>query len=79
MPDNNDCLERTNLKERELARIFTNIDDEIALITANAKFNFTIQKTTELDLKIMLSYIEDTQKLVELLKVRMSLLSAATS
>jgi hypothetical protein len=79
MPDNNDCLERTNLKERELARIFDNIDDEIALITANAKFNFTIQKTTELDLKIMLSYIEDTQKLVELLKVRMSLLSAATS
>lgn len=79
MPDNNDCLERTNLKERELARIFNNIDDEIALITANAKFNFTIQKTTELDLKIMLSYIEDTQKLVELLKVRMSLLSAATS
>jgi hypothetical protein len=79
VPDNNDCLERTNLKERELARIFTNIDDEIALITANAKFNFTIQKTTELDLKIMLSYIEDTQKLVELLKVRMSLLSAATS
>jgi hypothetical protein len=79
MPDNNDCLERTHLKERELARIFDNIDDEIALITANAKFNFTIQKTTELDLKIMLSYIEDTQKLVELLKVRMSLLSAATS
>jgi hypothetical protein len=79
VPDNNDCLERTNLKERELARIFNNIDDEIALITANAKFNFTIQKTTELDLKIMLSYIEDTQKLVELLKVRMSLLSAATS
>jgi hypothetical protein len=79
VPDNNDCLERTNLKDRELARIFTNIDDEIALITANAKFNFTIQKTTELDLKIMLSYIEDTQKLVELLKVRMSLLSAATS
>jgi len=79
MPENNDSLERTQLKERELTRIFESIDGEIDLITANAKFNFTIRKTDEIDLQLVLSYIEDTKKLVELLRVRMSLLRAVTT
>ena len=52
---------------------------EIALITASAKFNFTLRKTTEKDLKIMLAYIEDTKELVHLLKTRINLLWEATS
>jgi hypothetical protein len=67
------------LKERELIRMFEGIEGEIALITANAKFDFTIRKTREQDLKIILGYIEDTQKLVEILKTRINLLWEATS
>jgi hypothetical protein len=47
MPNDSDWIGRAKLKDRELARIFENIDGEIALITANAKFNFTIRKTGE--------------------------------
>jgi len=79
MPDDNDWIEGAQLKGRELTRIFESIDGEIALITANAKFNFTIRKTDESYLKIVLAYIEDTKKLLGLLKARMSLLSEATS
>jgi hypothetical protein len=71
-------LESTQLKERELTKIFENITEEIALITASAKFNFTIRKTSEKDLKITLAYIEDTKKIVQILKFRMTLLSEAT-
>ena len=71
-------LESTQLKERELTKIFENINEEIALITASAKFNFTIRKTSEKDLKITLAYIEDTKKIVQILKFRMTLLSEAT-
>jgi hypothetical protein len=71
-------LESTQLKERELTKIFENINEEIALITASAKFNFTIRKTSEKDLKITLAYIEDTKKIVQILKFRMNLLSEAT-
>jgi hypothetical protein len=67
------------LKERELIRMFEGIEGEIALITASAKFDFTIRKTREQDLKIILGYIEDTQKLVEILKTRINLLWEATS
>jgi hypothetical protein len=79
VPDNNDCIERAQLKDRELTRLFDSINGEINLITANAKFNYTIRKTDENYLKIVLAYIEDTEKLVGLLKARMSLLSEATS
>ncbi len=79
MTNDNDSLETSQLKERELTKIFDNINGEIALLTASAKFNFTIRKTDKKDLEIMLAYIEDTKKLVELLKTRMHLISEATS
>jgi hypothetical protein len=72
-------FEGTQLKERELTKIFENIKEELALITASVKFNFTTRKTSEKDLKVVLAYIEDTSKLVDLLKSRLSLLSEATS
>jgi hypothetical protein len=79
MANDQDWLESAQLKERELTRIFDSINGEMALLTANAKFNFTIRKTNEKDLKIVLAYIEDTKKLVEILRTRMSLISEATS
>jgi hypothetical protein len=78
MADDDAWLESTQLRGRELTKIFENINEEIALITASAKFNFTIRKTSEKDLKITLAYIEDTKKIVQILKFRMSLLSEAT-
>ncbi len=77
--NNNTWFEGVELKEKELTKIFENIKEELALITASAKFNFAIQKTNEDSLKIVLAYIEDTKKLAELLKTRMTLLSKATS
>lgn len=80
MPENNDALfQGAQLKEREIAKIFENIKEELALITANAKLNFAMRKTSEKDLKIVLAYIEDTAKLVDLLRSRLSLLSENTS
>ena len=58
--------------------MFEGIEGEIALITASAKFDFTIRKTREQDLKIIMGYIEDTQKLVAVLKTRINLLWEAT-
>ena len=65
--------EKAIFKEREVQRIFEGIEDEIAILTATAKFNFTICKTDKNTLKLTLVYIEDTQKLIELLKNRMNL------
>jgi hypothetical protein len=79
MANANAWLESAQLKEKELTKIFEHIDDEIALIIASAKFNFTTRKTSEKDLKIVLAYIEDTKKIVQILKSRMSLLSETTS
>jgi hypothetical protein len=80
MPQNNNAwFESVQLKERELSKIFENIREELALITASVKFNFVTRKTSEKDLKIVLAYIEDTAKLVDLLKSRLNLLSEATS
>jgi ubiquinone biosynthesis protein COQ9 len=79
MANDNAWLESAQLKEKELTKIFEHIDDEIALITASAKFNFTVRKTSEKNLKIVLAYIEDTKKIVQILKSRMSLLSETTS
>ena len=58
--------------------MFEGIEGEIALITASAKFDFTLRKTREQDLKIIMGYIEDTQKLVAVLKTRINLLWEAT-
>lgn len=76
--NNNAWFEGAQLKERELTKIFENIKEELALITASVKFNFATRKTSEKDLKIVLAYIEDTAKLVDLLKFRLSLLSENT-
>ncbi len=78
MANDNVQLEPAQLKGRELTKIFENLDDEIALITASAKFNFTIRKTNEKNFNITLAYIEDTKKIVQILKFRMTLLSEAT-
>jgi len=74
-----DLISREKMKEKQLIRIFEDIDGEIALITATAKFDFNLRKTTENDLKLKLAYIEDTVKLVELLRNRISLLWKTTS
>lgn len=80
MPENNDVwFQGTQLKERELTKIFENIKEELALITASAKLNFATRRTSEKDFKIILAYIEDTAKLVDLLRSRLSLLSENTS
>ncbi|MCW4046951.1 MAG: hypothetical protein NWE99_05240 [Candidatus Bathyarchaeota archaeon] len=77
--DDNAWFESAQLKERELSKIFENIKEELALITASVKFNFVMRKTSEKDLKIVLAYIEDTTKLVDLLRSRLILLSENTS
>ena len=68
----------TEFKEREIERMFEGIKDEIAIITASAKFNFTLRKTDEKTLSLTLAYIEDTKKIADLLKNRISLLINAT-
>jgi hypothetical protein len=35
------------LKERKLSKLFENIKEELALITAGVKFNFVMRKTSE--------------------------------
>jgi hypothetical protein len=75
----NNTISKQELKEKELIRIFEGIDEEIALIAASAKFDYNLRKTNENDLKIKLAYIEDTTKIVMLLKKRMSLLWQTTS
>jgi hypothetical protein len=71
--------EKDSFKERQFQRIFEGIEDEIAILTANAKFNHTTCKIDTNVLKLTLAYIEDTTKLVELLKNRISLLMDTTS
>ncbi len=73
------AINREKLKEKEIARIFEGIEGEIALITASAKFDFNLRKTTDKELELKLAYIEDTAKLVKLLKTRMNLLWETTS
>ncbi len=77
--ENDNQPPRKAFKQRELERIFEGIEDEIAIITASAKFNFTTCKTDKKTLKLTLAYIEDTKKLVGLLKNRVNLLMDATS
>ena len=74
-----DVTTREKMKERELIRIFEAIEGELNLITASAKFNYTINKTHEKETEIILSYNEDTEKLVQILKKRIKLLWEVTS
>ncbi|MGD6852043.1 MAG: hypothetical protein ACQCN6_08295 [Candidatus Bathyarchaeia archaeon] len=74
-----ETLTKEKLKERELIRMFEPIEDEMGLIKANAKFNYTINKTPEKETKVILAYTEDTQQLVRILKERVKLLLDVTS
>ena len=73
------AINREKLKEKEIAHIFEDIEGEIALITASAKFDFNIRKTTEKELALKLAYVEDTIKLAKILKTRIKLLWETTS
>jgi hypothetical protein len=75
----NPQIEKQQLKAHQLQKIFQGIDDEIAIITATAKYNQLICKTDTNNLKLTLAYIEDTTKLITVLKSRLSLLSEVTS
>jgi hypothetical protein len=66
-------------KTREINRVFEAIEDEITLITANAQFKYTTCKTDQTALKLTLAYIDDTKKIINMLKARMNLLQEATS
>jgi len=68
MQKDNQPHEKVIFKEREFQRIFEGIEDELAILTANAKFYYTTSKTDENTLKLTLAYIDDTKKLIELLK-----------
>jgi hypothetical protein len=74
-----ETLTKEKLKERELIRMFEPINGEMSLIEANAKFNYTINKTSEKETQIILAFTDDTEKLVRLLKKRVGLLLDATS
>jgi len=62
----------------ENSRIFEDIEGEIAILIACTKLNFTTCKINEKTLKLTLDYIEDTMKIINLLKKRVSLLIEAT-
>jgi hypothetical protein len=64
----------SQFKQRQFTRIFEGLDDELIILAANAKFNYTTRKTDENTLKLTLAYIEDTNKLVAVLKNRINLL-----
>jgi hypothetical protein len=74
-----ETLTKEKLKERELMRMFEPIQDEIGLIEASAKFNYTINKTPEKETKIILAFTDDTEKLIQILKKRIKLLLDVTS
>jgi hypothetical protein len=72
-------ITKEQLKEKQITQIFDSIHDELALITATAKFEYTINKTTQSELNLKLAYIEDTAKLAQLLKTRLNLLWKTTN
>jgi len=55
MKNDNQSSEKRAFKERAFQRIFEGIEDEIAILTANAKFNYTTCKTDENTLKLSLA------------------------
>jgi hypothetical protein len=62
------------LKTRQITRVFEPIEDEIALIIANTQFKYTTCKIDQNTLKLTLAYIEDTKRIITMLKARMDLL-----
>ena len=74
-----EALTKEKIKERELIRMFEPIEGEMSLIEANAKFNYTINKTPEKETKIILAYAEDTEHLARILRERIKLLMDAIS
>jgi hypothetical protein len=68
-----------DIKQHHLQKIFQEIEDELAIIAATAKFNHTTCKTDTNHLKLTLAYIEDTTQLATLLKNRLNLLIQTTS
>ena len=75
----NGTINKEKLKEKEITHLFQEIEDEIALITASARFDFNLRKTTEKELELKLAYIEDTVNLIKILKTGMNLLWKTTS
>jgi hypothetical protein len=75
----NNQTEKTAFKTRQLQKIFEGIEDELAIITATAKYNHTTCKTDTNQLNLTLAYVEDTEKLVKVIKSRINLLVQATS
>lgn len=71
--------ENQQLRTHQIEKVFQGIDDEIAILTATAKFNQLICKTDANTLTLTLAYIEDTKRLATLLKNRITLLTEATS
>ena len=74
-----ETLTKEKLKERELMRMFEPVEGEIRLIEANAKFNHAINKTTEKETEVILTFTADTEKLLRILKGRIKLLLEVTS
>jgi hypothetical protein len=68
-----------SFKQRQITRVFEPLDDEILLMTASVKFNFTTCKTDEKTLNLTLAYIEDTKKMLTALKARMNLIQEIIS
>jgi hypothetical protein len=79
MQEENSPLGKYLIKKREAARVFEAIDDEIVLIGANARFSFATCKMNKNTLRLTLAYLEDTKKIVKILKERIKILSEATS
>lgn len=79
MQNTNDKTENEKFRNRQFQRIFEGIDDQITILTATAKFNHTTCKTDTNTLKLTLAYIEDTTKIVQLLKERINLLIETTT
>jgi hypothetical protein len=78
MENENTQLSKNQFKTREFTRIFQEIDDEITILTATANFNHVTCKTDLNTLRLTLAYIDDTKKLVTVLKSRMNLLIQTT-
>jgi hypothetical protein len=73
-----ETLTKEKLKEKQLRRMFEPIEDEVGLIRASAKFNFTINKTPEKETQVILAFADDTETLVRMLKARVKLLLGVT-
>lgn len=75
----NPQAQNQQLRTHQIQKVFQGIDDEIAILTATAKFNQLTCKTDANSLTLTLAYIEDTKRLATVLKNRITLLTEATS